>query len=137
MPLDPGLAGRTFATTTPYAVSAERIAAFAEAIGEPVGSGVPEAPVTFPMVVAFGLLQTLMSDPTVGIELHNVVHRDERIEQVRPVRAGDELVAALTVESVRSAAGVDIISTRTDLTTVDGETVCAAYATLAHRGGAA
>jgi acyl dehydratase len=118
-------------------VSAEKIAEFAAAIGaEPEGN--PGcAPFTFPMVVAFGLMGRLMTDPSVGIELRNVVHRDERIDQVRPVHAGDALVGSLTVDSVRAAAGVDMIATRTDISTVDGEVVCTATATLVHRGAGA
>ena len=89
------------------------------------------------MVVAFALMGRLMTDPSVGIELRNVVHRDERIDQVRPVRAGDALVGVLTVDSVKAAAGVDMIATRTDISTVDGEAVCTATATLVHRGASA
>ncbi|MEJ7627970.1 MAG: MaoC family dehydratase N-terminal domain-containing protein [Nocardioidaceae bacterium] len=135
MALDPALSGRTFATPAPYEVSAERIAEFARAIqADPVDEA-GTAPFTFPIVVAFALMGRLMTDPSVGIELRNVVHRDERIEQVRPVRAGDSLVGTLTVESVRAAAGVDLIATRTEISTVGGEAVCAATATLVHRGG--
>lgn len=141
MALDPALAGRTF-VGAPYAVSREKIAEFAAAVGTPEGGddgtdAGTDAPFTFPMVVAFELMGRLMADPSVGIELRNVVHRDERIDQVRPVTAGDVLVGTLTVDSVRAAAGVDMIATRTEITTVAGERVCTATATLVHRGVAA
>jgi hypothetical protein len=137
MALDPALAGRTFTTPAPYHVSVEKIAEFASAIGADPESSPQSAPYTFPMVVAFGLMGRLMTDPQVGIELRNVVHRDERIDQVRPVRAGDALVGVLTVDSVRAAAGIDLIATRTDISTVDGEPVCTATAMLVHRGAGA
>lgn len=137
MALDPALSGRTFATPTPYHVSVEKIAEFAAAIGADPEETPETAPITFPMVVAFGLMGALMADPGVGIELRNVVHRDERIDQERPVRPGDRLVGTLVVDSVRSAAGVDMIATRTDITTVEGEVVCTATATLVHRAAAA
>lgn len=137
MSLDPSLTGRTFTTDAPYHVSAEKIAEFAAAIGAGSAGSPETAPFTFPMVVAFGLMGRLMTDPSVGIELRNVVHRDERIDQIRPVRAGDALVGSLTVDSVRAAAGVDMIATRTDISTVDGEAVCTATATLVHRGASA
>ncbi len=137
MALDRALAGRTF-VGAPYTVSREKVAEFAGAVGaaDALGNDT-DAPFTFPMVVAFELMGRLMADPTVGIELRNVVHRDERIDQVRPIRAGDVLVGTLTVDSVRAAAGVDMIATRTDIATVDGEAVCTATATLVHRGVAA
>jgi acyl dehydratase len=135
MPLDPGLAGRTFAPTAPYAVSREKIAEFNTAIGaEPIDDG-STASLTFPIVVAFGAMTQLMTDPDVGVELHNIVHGDQRFEQARPVRAGDELVGTITIDTLRNAAGMDMIGTRTEIATVEGEHVATAYATLVHRGG--
>jgi hypothetical protein len=130
MALSPDLAGRTFPPTEPYTVSAEKIAEFCRAIGAPDSD---DAPPTFPIVVAFDAMHRLMTDPDVGIELHNVVHRDQAFEQQRPVRAGDALTATLTVESLRQAAGTDLIATRTEITDGSGEVVGTARATLAHR----
>jgi hypothetical protein len=132
-PLDPDLAGHTFDPTPPYTVSREKIAEFTTAIGAgPIDDG-ETAPLTFPIVVAFGAMTQLMSDPTVGIELQNVVHGDQRFEYARPVRAGDVLTGTITIESLRAAAGMDMIGTRTDVSTVDGDPVATAYATLVHR----
>jgi len=136
MPLDPSLAGRTFAPTAPYTVSREKIAEFNTAIGaEPIDDGAT-APLTFPIVIAFGAMTALMTDPDVGIELHNVVHGDQRFEQQRPIRAGDELVGTITIDTLRAAAGMDMIGTRTEVATTTGEPVATAFATLVHRGGA-
>jgi hypothetical protein len=137
MPLDAALAGRTFPSTPPYAVSREKIAEFNAAVGAaPVDDGMT-APPTFPIVIAFGAMTQLMTDPEVGIELHRVVHGDQRFEQARPIRAGDELVGTITIDTLRNAAGMDMIGTRTEISTVDGERVATAFATLVHRGGAA
>jgi hypothetical protein len=135
MPLDPELAGRTFAPTAPYTVSREKIAEFSSAIGADPIDDDNVAPLTFPIVVAFGAMTQLMTDPDVGIELHNVVHGDQRFEQTRPIRSGDVLTATITIDSLRAAAGMDMIGTRTEVATTEGEPVCTAYATLVHRGG--
>jgi N-terminal half of MaoC dehydratase len=135
MPLDPGLVGRTFAPTPAYTVSKEKIAEFNAAIGaEPVDDGLT-APLTFPIVIAFGAMTQLMTDPEVGIELHHVVHGDQRFEQERPIHAGDELVGTITIDTLRAAAGMDMIGTRTEIATTSGKHVVTAYATLVHRGG--
>jgi hypothetical protein len=42
-------------------------------------------------------------------------------------------VCTLTIDSVKQAAGMDVISTRTQIATVSGEPVCTALATLFHR----
>ena len=136
MPLDPGLAGRTFAPTEPYTVSREKIAEFSQAVGAAPVDGGATAPPTFPIVVAFAAMRQLMDDPEVGIQLHHVVHGEQRFEQSRLVRAGDELTGTLTVDTVRGAAGMDILATRTEVRSTSGELVSTAYATLVHRGGA-
>jgi acyl dehydratase len=130
MALDPALAGRTFPPTPPYRVGREKIAEFATAIG---AGPTDVAPPTFPIVVAFQAMQELMTDPEVGIELRNVVHGDQRFTYRRPVVAGDELVATLTVDALRESAGMDMITTRTEIATVDGEPVATAQALLLHR----
>ena len=145
MAVDAGLPGRVMPPTAPYHVSRSAIAAFATAIGsdDPVhfdpeaartaGHADVVAPPTFPTVVAFTAMSALLADRTVGIELRDVVHADQRFQVVRPVRAGDVLTARLRVESVRSVAGTDLIATTCAITTVAGEDVCTSYATLAHR----
>jgi hypothetical protein len=118
-------------------VSREKIAEFNAAIGaEPLGDG-STAPLTFPIVIAFGAMTQLMTDPDVGIQLHNIVHGDQRFEQARPIQAGDELVGTISIDTLRNAAGMDMIGTRTEIATVDGEHVATAYATLVHRGAGA
>ncbi len=149
MALDPGLAGRTFDPTPPYDVSRADVARFAAAVGEadPVHTDVDvarqrghrdvPAPPTYPIVVAFEAMRRLLADPTVGIELRNVVHAEQRFESSRAVYAGDLLTATLTVESVRTAAGTDLVATSSAITDADGELVCTARASLAHRAPAA
>lgn len=145
MPVDPGLAGTVLPPTEPFEVTSGAIAAFATAIGadDPVhhdaaaartsGHADVVAPPTFPIVVAFAAIERLMADPAVGIELRNVVHAEQRFDVARPVCAGDVLTARLRVESVRTAAGTDLIATSSRIATVEGDHVCTAFATLAHR----
>jgi acyl dehydratase len=132
MPVDVSLVGRTFPSTEPYVVSREKILEFAKATGSTYDGGA--APATFPIVVAFGAMSALMEDSTVGIALHRVVHGEQRFTYTRPVVAGDELTATLTVDTLRQIGGADIIGTRSEITDGDGKPVCTAFATLVHRG---
>jgi acyl dehydratase len=145
MPVDAALVGRTYSSPRPYEVAREKIREFADAVGDPNPAyrdaeaaqafGHPDvvAPPTFPIVVAFGLLNQLFSDPSSGLALHRVVHADQKFAYARAVRPGDRLVATLTVENVRQVAGTDLVSTRTDITTIDGEAICTAQATVIHK----
>ncbi len=135
MPVDQSLVGRTFPPTAPYEVTEEGLAAFAAATGTPYAAGGP-APATYPIVVAFAAMQELMVDPTVGIELHHVVHGEQRFAHERPVVAGDRLTAELTVDSLRQIGGADIIATTSAVTDAAGALVCTAKATLVHTAGA-
>ena len=128
------LVGRTFPATAPYAVTEERVAEFAAATGGEYAGG--PAPATFPIVVAFRAMTALLEDPDVGMELHRVVHGEQRFHYTRPVVPGDVLSATLTVESVRSIGGADIVSTRSDLHDASGDLVVTAHAVLVHRGPA-
>jgi acyl dehydratase len=132
MAVDPSVAGRTFPSTPPYTVSREKLLEFAHATGSTYDGGA--APATFPIVVAFAAMTALMQDPSVGIELHRVVHGEQRFTYERPVVAGDELTATLTVDSLRQIGGADIIGTRSEIVDGEGRPVCTAYATLVHRG---
>jgi acyl dehydratase len=135
MPVDPSLTGRTFPPTAAYDATEERIAAFAASTGTPYQAGGP-APATFPIVVAFGAMQALMSDPEVGIELHHVVHGQQKFVHERPIHAGDVLRAELSVTGLRQIGGADIIATSSAITDADGALVCTAEATLVHKAGA-
>jgi acyl dehydratase len=132
VPLADDLVGRTFPPTAPYLVTEERVAEFAAAAGASWSGGA--APATFPIVVAFQAMLALMADPTVGIALHRVVHGEQRFRYTRPVVPGDTLTATLTVESVRSLGGADVISTRSELQDAAGQHVVTASAVLVHRG---
>ncbi|HEX7715858.1 MAG TPA: MaoC family dehydratase N-terminal domain-containing protein [Marmoricola sp.] len=133
MPVDPSLSGRTFPVTQPFEVTEERLSAFAAATGTPYRPGGP-APATFPIVVAFEAMQSLMSDPDVGIELHHVVHGQQKFVHVRSVRVGDALRAELSVTGLRQIGGADIIGTSSAIIDADGALVCTAEATLVHKG---
>jgi hypothetical protein len=132
MAVDPSLLGRTFPATEPYAVSREKLVEFARATGSTYDDG--PAPATFPIVVAFAAMTALMEDPSVGIALHRVVHGEQRFSHTRPVVAGDELTATLTVDTLRQVGGADVIGTRSEIADAEGEPVCTAFATLVHRG---
>lgn len=146
MPLDPSCAGRTYPSTTPYQVTREAITAFADAIGDdnaayrdPLvarGWGHPEviAPPTFPITLSVAGTQALIDDPQLGLNFSRVVHGEQKFSYTRPVRAGDVLSTELVIESIRAVGGNDMLTTRTDVRTTDGEPVMWMRAVLVVRG---
>jgi acyl dehydratase len=146
--LDKSFIGRTYPPTPPYEVGREKIREFAEAIGDanpayqdPEAAralGHPDviAPPTFGIVLSMTAGRQVIADPELGLDYSRVVHGEQRFVSTRPVRAGDRLTAVVTVENIRSAAGNDMITTRADVSTVEGEPVFTAYSTLVARGTA-
>ena len=62
------------------------------------------------------------------------MHGEQRFAYERPVVEGDVLTATLTVASLRTIGGNDIIGTTSEITDADGALVCSTSATLVHRG---
>lgn len=146
MPVDVALVGRTYPPTAPYRVSREKIREFADAIKDPNPAyrdvdaaralGHPDviAPPTMAMVLTLDAGAQVVLDPELGLDFTRVVHGEERFVHHRPVAAGDLLQVTATLDDVRVAAGNDLVTTRYDVRTVDGEDVVTAYETLVARG---
>ena len=133
MPVDPSLVGREFPAPAPLTVTSERVAAFASAVGHPGDPGAAVPP-TFPIVLAFDAMTAFLEAEE--IDLHRIVHGEQRFAYARPLAVGDELRATLTVTGVRQIGGVDIIATASELTDAAGAVVCTGKATLVHGGAA-
>jgi acyl dehydratase len=132
-----------------YEVGREKIREFADAIGDAnpayrdpdaaakLGYRDVIAPPTFAFIPAYAASAQIIEDPALGLDFSRVVHADQRFVYTRPISAGDRLLTTVTIERIRAAAGNDLLTTRSDLTTEAGEPVVTAYMTLLARGPAA
>ncbi|WP_029433492.1 MaoC family dehydratase N-terminal domain-containing protein [Blastococcus sp. URHD0036] len=146
MALDAGLVGRSYPPSAVYEVGRAKIAEFAAALGsaDPVhldvaaarAAGHPDviAPPTFAIALTLSVAASVVEDPDVALDYSRVVHGEQRFVHHRPIRAGDRLVATPTIEAVRSMGGSDLLTTRVDVATEDGEPVCSATSMLVARG---
>jgi acyl dehydratase len=147
MAVNASFTGRTYPATPPYAVGREKIREFAEAVGagDPVHTDRTHArargyrdviaPPTFAVLIAQKCDRQLIADPEAGIDFSRVVHGEQRFVHHRPLTAGDEIVGVLTVDSVRQAGGHAMVTSRSELSTIEGEPVCTAISTIVIRGG--
>jgi acyl dehydratase len=149
VPLDQAFVGRSYPATRAYQVGREKIREFAAAIGDlnPAyddveaarALGHPDlvAPPTFAIALSMEAASQVVMDPALGLDYSRVVHGDQRFLHARPIHAGDELTVVVTVERIKSIAGSDVITTRADITSTDGDAVCTAYSTLVARAAEA
>ena len=146
MAVDQSYKGRVYPPTPPYEVGREKIREFADAINDPnpvyrdaavaqqLGHPDVIAPPTFAIVMSLTAGHQVIVDPDFGIDYSRVVHGEQRFVHHRPVHAGDVLQVIVSVDDVRTAAGNDIVTTRGEVQTVDGEPVVTAVSTIVARG---
>ena len=146
MALNPDFVGREYPATGTYVVGREKIREFAAAIGDanPVYRDVASAqalgyrdliaPPTFAIVLSLKAAEAVMFDPELGLDYSRVVHGEQSFSYTRPIVAGDELQVTTVIESIRSVAGNDMLTTKGVITTVDGEPVATATSLLLARG---
>ncbi|HUA31480.1 MAG TPA: MaoC family dehydratase N-terminal domain-containing protein [Streptosporangiaceae bacterium] len=148
MPLNRDYIGRSYPAGVPYEVSRVKIAEFADAIGDhsplfrdraaaqAAGFRDVIAPPTFAIVISMVGAASAVGDPGLGLNYAMVVHGEQRFEYARPLMAGDVVTAQSTISDIRDAGRNAMLTTSTEISTVDGEHVCTATSTLVERGGA-
>jgi len=117
-----------------FVVDAQRVRAFADAIGHPDAASVPPTLVTAPEIEA-GLAHVL-ADPELGIALTRVLHGDQQYEWFRSLTVGETVTASATIEDVRGRLGLEFLVLRTEVRDADGELVCVGRTTLIVRDAA-
>jgi acyl dehydratase len=146
VPVNPELQGRSYPATAPYLVGREKVREFARAVlatspvnldpdaARAAGYADVVAPPTFPIVVAEATLRQLLADDDAGVDFSRVVHGDQRFTYTRPIVAGDELTAAMTVTSVKTLAGNAMVTSETTITDATGAHVVTTTSSIVVRG---
>jgi acyl dehydratase len=144
--VNPEIQGLRLPPVGPYLVGREKVREFARAVQShsalntdaeaAIAAGYTDvvAAPTFPIVIQEATLQQLLAAPDTGIDFTRVVHGDQRFTFTRPVVAGDELLAELTVTSVKTLGGHGMVTAQTEVVDLDGQLVLTATSTLVVRG---
>ena len=128
--INPDSVGRTFNGADLVTVTQSDIDAFAAVIGE---SDTSVAPPTFSIRISLSQYESILTQPEIGVDWTRLVHGDQKFEIYRPVIAGDIFTCSATIETLRTVAGNEIISVRSDLHN-GSELVVSSWSTLVVRG---
>ena len=146
--MNPDLTEREFEKTSPYLVGREKVREFSRAVfaSSPVNFSVEAAneagfadvvaPPSFAIVLQQLTLDQLIGAEDAGIELTHVVHGAQQFRYTRPIVAGDELTAQLSVTSIKTLGGNAMITAESAVHDIRGEHVVTAISTLVVRGDA-
>ncbi|QWS34071.1 FAS1-like dehydratase domain-containing protein [Curtobacterium aetherium] len=146
MSVNPELVGRAFPPAQPYLVGREKVREFARAVfatnpihsdpdaARAAGYADVVAPATFAVVVQEATLAQLLAEPDAGIDFSRVVHGAQDFAYERPIVAGDELTATLSVTSVKTLGGNAMVTAASTVVDADGQHVVTATSTLVVRG---
>jgi hypothetical protein len=128
--INPDSVGRTFKGVEEVTVAQSEIDAFASVIGETDRS---VAPPTFSIRISLSQYESILTQPEIGVDWTRLVHGDQKFEIFRPIVAGDVFTCSATIETLRVAAGNEIVSVRSDLHN-GNELVVTSWSTLVVRG---
>lgn len=149
MPLNRSFEGREYPPSPPYAVTAESIREFADAIGDPnpvyreeaaakaAGHRSVIAPPTYLTKLNFIYGPQMLADPDLGLNYAMVVHGSQEYEFDRPVTAGDELVAKPRIGKIFAKGRNEFMITEATIESEAGEKIGVARSTIVSRGTAA
>lgn len=115
--LNTSYVGRSLPTTAPAVITTESVTRFARALGM---SDTDAVPPTYLISLTLPAADPLIEDPDFGLDFSKVLHREQRFAYHRELRAGDRVSCTVTVESIKTVSGNDLLALRTDVTDEKG-----------------
>lgn len=137
--------GKQYPPTAAYLVGREKVREFARAVlseaaihhdveaAREAGYSDLVAPATFAIVVQDLTLQQLLADEAAAVDFSRVVHGDQRFTYSKPIVAGDELTATMTITSVKQLGGNSMVTSSTEMVDAHGAHVVTTVSTLVVR----
>jgi acyl dehydratase len=93
------------------------------------------APPMFAVVVTWDAIMHVVADPTVQVDLLRLVHGEQDMEFIRPIRPGDEITSAAKIEAIETRSTGETMTIAVDAKTRAGQPVARIIFGAFIRGG--
>ena len=93
------------------------------------------APLTFISVFGYRAVAAFFAHANIATQDSQIVQVDQELRFLQPIKVGDCLYCDVSIESIRTAHGTDIIVTKQTITNDAGDVIQETYTTLAGRAG--
>ena len=117
-----GIAGKEY-EAVPFDIDAEKVAAFARAVGADPEAGVPP---TFSFVAAFHNGMQMVLDPDAAVNVAMLVHGEQEFRWERHPEVGEQLTARGHVVSDEDRRGMRFLTLETEIADPEGAPVVSA-----------
>jgi acyl dehydratase len=105
-----------------FAIEADRVAAFARAVGADPADGVPP---TFAAVYSLGATAPqLFGDGEAAIDFDRLLHAEQEFEWARQPRVGETVSSQASVLADTSRRGIRMVTFQTETTDDHGDRIC-------------
>ncbi|HZC09958.1 MAG TPA: (3R)-hydroxyacyl-ACP dehydratase subunit HadA [Mycobacterium sp.] len=147
MPLGRDIVGMHYRYPDHYIVEREKIREYAVAVknddapffeekaAAELGYDGLVAPLTFISVFGYKAVAAFFDHANIATADAQIVQVDQTLKFLAPIKVGDRLHCDVSIESVRTAHGTDIVVTKQTVTNEAGDVVQETYTTLAGRAG--
>lgn len=137
MPLNKDLVGKTYEQAEEVEVTAEAARAYADATDANIAAYAGDdavAPPMFGVAYSFGALTAPILDGDLGADLMRLVHGEQDMRFLRPVRAGDVIRSTAKIESIEEKSSGELLVVGIDSVNQRGEAVLRIESGLFIRG---
>lgn len=134
MSIDTKFIGKAYPESS-YEIGREKVKEFIRAVKGEAEKYIDTLPLSFPVVYASKLLESVLYDPELNLNLKKLVHGDQEFIYHKAAKVGDTIKSRGFIENIFNKKGHDFVVFKVESSNQNGEMVCTQKMTFVVRGG--